>query len=737
MSTDSRSRAWRWLRPVLIAAVTWFVGSALFAPWLNPWLTWKMQRDGETIMLLQRAHIDLMLAREEAHSDWLIEKRWPKEARVPGVHDPAEAVWTIDVPAEFEVRFRYTDLFPAHSGLRGTALILRIDPQTQVWSCRPGTPAPPASLTPMDCRVSQPWTLVDVLTLVLVLAFVAMAGVAVLVFVARPAAILSIRDPQRVLRHPLEGLPTLDRHLGWLRHRSQLLLAAGVPTIRWREALRHVADDAEHRATRLATRIEARSIRAKDWALPGHVHAWTLPASLPVALERLWLYQPDPTLPAEDIVRRLRELPNGQDVVLVLSPSVDHDTALRAFANDPANLCVCADQATQTEWLLQPSATDVLVNLLARQLRVTRISPYQTRGGVTRPSAFFGRESLLARVLHREPGNYLLVGGRQLGKTSLMKAIERRFEGHPRVCCHYLSLRDHRLFERIAADLRLPADTPIDALVDALAERAGGRRLLLLIDETDLFMRHEAQHQYAQLNALRALSEEGRCHFMLAGFWDLYEAAMLDYASPIRNFGEIIHLGGLERDACVALATEPLARLGVRFTDATLPEFLATTCGQRANLVAIACQQVLEHLERHQRLVDPRRLHQALQSEAMADALAGWARLSPDPVACQIDRILVYRVAQAFHAARSDAAPITLASLLADFDTAGIALEAEMLRRSLARLQLAYVLKRENDGEHVVFAVPLFASQFHAGEVDALLGRELASLGDALRGQDG
>src|SRR5690606_24793038 len=115
-----------------------------------------------------------------------------------------------------------------------------------------------------------------------------------------------------------------------------------------------------------------------------------------------------------------------------------------------------------TRWLLaaDPAAdpTDVLVRTLARQLHVSRISPYQTRGGVSRPSSFFGRESLLARVVNREPGNYVLVGGRQLGKTSLMKAIQRRFDDHPRVRCHYLALRDHRLAARIASEAGLDAN---------------------------------------------------------------------------------------------------------------------------------------------------------------------------------------------------------------------------------------------------------------------------------------
>ena len=53
-------------------------------------------------------------------------------------------------------------------------------------------------------------------------------------------------------------------------------------------------------------------------------------------------------------------------------------------------------------------------------------------------------------------------------------------------------------------------------------------------------------------------------------------------------------------------------------------------------------------------------------------------------------------------------------------------MNAEMLRASLSRLQLAYIVRRE--GEGFVFAVPLFATQFRAQEVAALLVSELESL---------
>lgn len=727
MITLPRGRSGLAFPLLLVVGLTWFVGSYLFVPWLNPVQLWRMQRDGESMMLMQRANIDMMFLREEALSYWLQHETWPQQVDIPGVHDPAETLVHAELPQPWVLRLRFSDRFPASSGLRGTAIEQTLEPRTQYWRCRPGTPAPPARWLPANCRAQVPWGIVQWLSLLLGAAVLGLGALGLLWYWVRPAVAGIVAEPRLLFSQPLQALPAIDRQLGWLRLRERVLAGAGVATVRWRDALRHLQSTPSTRARQLAARIGAVDAPAPGWALTGLVREWTLPDTLTLALERLWLYQPDPAMSADAIVQGLRGMPNGQDVVLVVSPSLAVEAELVAHANDPANLCACLEQAAQTRWLLQPGALDALVDLLARQLRVTRISPYQTHGGITRPGAFFGRESLLARVLNREPGNYLLVGGRQLGKTSLMKAIERRFVGHPRVHCVYLSLRDHRLTLRLALELGMAEDTGIDALVAELSARAAGRGLLLLIDETDLFLRAEAAQGYPQLGALRALSEEGRCHFMLAGFWDLYEAVTLDFASPLRNFGEVIHVGSLEEEACRALATEPMARLGVHYASPDLPRRLVAACGRRANLVALACQQLLSQLDRGQRVLDAAQVHAALVSEPVIDALAGWARLSPDPVACRIDRIVVYQVASA-QLTGSGERGIALVDLLATFDAAGARVDPEQVRQALARLQLAYVIRRESDGLPFVFAVPVFATQFQREEVQALLQRELQAM---------
>lgn len=736
------ARPSRW-RLIIVGVLTWLIGSTLFAPWLNPFMGIGLLRDAETGSMLGMVRHEVAISMEAAQSHYTKHGEWP-DTPLAIYRPDSTGLLDFEIPEPLLLRFRHGRGFDPESGLRDTVLELRYLPAEKRWQCSPGEPAPPRQWLPSDCR-PQP-TGFSALQQALLIAVLALVALLLWLLLFDPRLRALQRLPRRLRRQPLSQLPALDWRLRLLLRRRGALAAAEIHLEDWSEALRWHVLELDARAQLLARRIGAECSALADWGLPGAAYEWRLPPSLPLALERVLVYLPSSDLPARELVRRLQAQSTGQDVLLVLSANARDDASLLAWGSDPTNLGVAVDQASQSEWLLHPEPTDVLLALLARQLRVTRISPYQTRGGVTRPASFFGRSELLARVLNREPGNYLLVGGRQLGKTSLMKAIERRFEGHPQVACHYLSLRDHRLLPRLAQLAQQPIDAPLETVLAALKQASGGRRLLLLIDECDLFLREEARSGYTQLAALRAQSEEGRCHFLLAGFWDLYEAVALDFSSPIRNFGEVIRLGALEREACIELATLPMQRLGLNYAESVLPARIVAACGQRANLIAIVCQQLLEHLARGERSFSVEAVNSALSSEVVQDALAGWSRLSPEPLACALDRTLVYRIARDALAGRSG---LRMAEWLAELDAAGAAVEPDSVRRSFARLQLAYVLVREQaDGDEdqpspaapergsYRFAVPLQARQFEVDEVEALLSRELAGLRATLRTPD-
>lgn len=709
------------LRALTIAVVTLFVGSALLLPKFNP-VTRDLVLGSEAAGVVWGELVQWRVAVMQAANEM---GEWPADIH-RHAPDVGQRVLRVTSPAPYELQVEVLP-HPELGRLSGKQMLWRLTPGTTTWTCSPGNPPLPSGYLPIDCQGSaaassvSPDPLGWLRSLVLWCGFI-FVGCGALWWLRHPLIRHGQLRPEKLRRVPLSSLPQLDRLLRVLGRLPATLQVAEIRTADWHRAVQCAGQGGTALPQALADKVAARQRATADWGLPGWVLEWQFAPEVPISLDRCLVLLPRPGLDEAALVQSLRAAQTGSDVLLVLSAHSVRTPCplLRAHCEDHANLHVMVDSASTTEWLLDHQPLQVLLRLLSSQLRITRISPYQTRGGITREGSFFGRAQLLARIVTREPANYLVVGGRQLGKSSLLKAVQRRLQGHPQVVCHYVSLRDHRLAPRMALQFGLPAQTSLEDIVDHLQARYVGKQLYLLIDEADLFFRDESAHGYRQLSTLRSLSDEGRCWFMLAGFWELYAAAVLDYQSPLRNFGEVLTIGGLERPACRELATEPLRRLRLGFASDALVDKLIDASGQRANLIAILCHECLEALQPGERAIEVRHLAQAQASQAVQDALAGWGRLSQDEDACRLDRVLLY------HIARQGMAGTTLGAVAGLLESEGLAVDAQALQHSLARLQLAYVLQR--DEATYRFAVPLLAAQFEPSETEVLLRQELAAL---------
>ncbi len=342
-----------------------------------------------------------------------------------------------------------------------------------------------------------------------------------------------------------------------------------------------------------------------------------------------------------------------------------------------------------------------------------------TGGGVSREAIFFGRDEILAHVLNREPASYLVVGGRQLGKTSLLKAIQRRLENDSRVDVRFLALTGGDLTAALARSLGLSRDAGLDAVLGRLTE--GLRRTLFLIDEADVLVsrqhRRLGEGDEDVFGRLRSLSEEGRFHFILTGFWSLYEAAVLDYGSPLRNFGETLRLEALEEEACVRLATEPMASMGLGYEAGAVTRLVERT-GRRANLIAIACNEIVKDLDPTARTIGRVQVDAALTSKAVQDALEGWQHLAGEAES-RLDRAVVYATVEREN--------FVLAEVLETLREHGADVDADRVERSLKRLELAWVIGEE--GGRLVYRVPFFVDRVRGLDASLRLREEVRRLG--------
>ncbi len=222
------------------------------------------------------------------------------------------------------------------------------------------------------------------------------------------------------------------------------------------------------------------------------------------------------------------------------------------------------------------------------------------------------------------------------------------------------------------------------------------------------------------LARMRSLSETSRCHFVLAGFWELFQAVELDYQSPVNNFGEPLYVDALEAEACRELATLPMATMNLKWESDALVETLVTAVGRRANLISIVCNEILKDLGPEDRTIRAAILDRALASDAVEGALSDWKYLTGgvDLEGERLDRILVYATIRR--------PPFTLGEVVEIVRDLGEEVPPDRVERSLKRLVLAFVLGREVG--RFEYRVPLFQRMVQEQDPEILLKAELASV---------
>jgi len=506
-------------------------------------------------------------------------------------------------------------------------------------------------------------------------------------------------DNAQFVRLPLQQLSKAKRLLQ-RSSRLDTVLSSNQSNLKWLNEAIGFLNNMSNRARcqLLANRLGAKISPTEEQEL----FDFKFGLAFPVKWTDYRVYFPAAGLPAAEVIMRLKQVDRSSSVTLIICLESNQQAELRPYGQDRATRWVVPDSQELTTLLLSPQPVTVLVRWLANQLILKNISPYQTSGSITKDSAFFGREEILAQILNREPMNYLVIGGRQIGKSSLLKQIERHYKNHPKIDCFYMSLgKNNRqvLADKLAELARLP----------------NGRHPLLLIDEADDFIRREIADGYPTLSHFRNLSEEGRCHFIFAGFWDLYRSAVRDYFSPVKNFGEAITVSALERDACRQLATQPMAMLDIQYANDELVEQILTATGQRANLVAMVCDNMLNNLADNQRELNATDVTDALHSHAIIESLQGWRGLSTDQKTAGLARIIVYITVKT--------ETFKLSDVMRVLDEYECVYSMEQVKQSCELLELAFIIQCL-EGVYR-YCVPLFRERLMKQEIETSLTQEL------------
>lgn len=268
-------------------------------------------------------------------------------------------------------------------------------------------------------------------------------------------------------------------------------------------------------------------------------------------------------------------------------------------------------------------------------LPFTKVNPYWIERGKTPVEMFYGRETELAQIV--DPvGSNLVYGGRMLGKTALLYQIEGLHD-RPRMGSHViyqdLKFPENILGQKKAQEFRtdpgviweliarllternlIKAETKEDFMVDQVIQKVRAwlrddpdRRLLLLLDEADNFLKTDSLLQHTNVGALKNLMDVTGARFkvVMAGLHDV-QRTIGDPNSPIARMGLSVCVGpltGADRLEAYNLVREPLSACGYEFESSDLVMKILSQTNSYPSLVQVFCNALLAYVGKQQSLL--------------------------------------------------------------------------------------------------------------------------------------
>ncbi|NOK57765.1 MAG: hypothetical protein GFH27_549287n69 [Chloroflexi bacterium AL-W] len=253
-----------------------------------------------------------------------------------------------------------------------------------------------------------------------------------------------------------------------------------------------------------------------------------------------------------------------------------------------------------------------LRDIICTQIPISMLSPYETAASVT-GSRFFGREYEISRILERPNTNHLILGIRRIGKTSLLKEVERRLredegESSPHIiyldCSDLVSADDY--IQAVVRKLnpkelpRLHLQNYCFFFPDFLErmQRMYKHKIIFLLDEIDNLIIAQRE-RWDLFRMLRASSNKGVFRYICAGFREAMQEQFTN-ASPLFNFAQEVRLNEFSWKQARELIVLPMAHLGVTFQHKNdiLSRIYEKTAGN-PNLIQYYCMVLLRHLDKN------------------------------------------------------------------------------------------------------------------------------------------
>ena len=477
---------------------------------------------------------------------------------------------------------------------------------------------------------------------------------------------------------------------------------------------------------RKVARFDAFTIDLADWKL-----------SLTNRNPCLWIHTPELlTLPTADLADEITDAAREQgwlsETTLILFEGNGKELRQQlALAYDPF---LVVDAAQQKEIVNASAPRRALVDLLLTQIPRSELAPYETNRPVT-GNRFFGRDREIKELL-KSQDNYLLIGFRRVGKTSLLKELQRRMDERDLtaadetrrvyVDCAVITTAEE-LYTEIVSRLS-PADLKRilgrqskryqRQMFENLADLHRGQ-ITYLLDEIDPLLENESQAKEFW-DALRSASSADKnvARFIMAGYRQARRARN-DPDHHIYNVCKSYPLGALPLGEVRDMIEKPMAdlRVHLEMRDELVRQIYYETAGL-PNLVQFYCYTLLQRLDRGDIQGDTIRLEHlrvVYDSPEMRDYMLESFMANSEP----IERALVAAMASS-PAFGIRGEPFTLANIAAEMRRRHLSLKLPVLDGACRDLVNGGFLSPERDTYR--FTIPVFARLIRENySVDAFL----------------
>ncbi|CAL9614917.1 hypothetical protein SUDANB120_05728 [Streptomyces sp. enrichment culture] len=255
----------------------------------------------------------------------------------------------------------------------------------------------------------------------------------------------------------------------------------------------------------------------------------------------------------------------------------------------------------------------------------TAYNPYTPFvAGLVPPEVFYGRQEEIATVTDRF-GALFLYGGRQLGKSALLRKVQASFPGTPDRKAIYVDLKARGVGEAEPAERIWPvleeelkrvgvlradraahlAPDAVLARVERWLEENADRRVLVLADEADAFLTADSkavrgrggEATFANVLRLKGLMDRTDRRFKIV-FAGLHQVQRFRHLSnvPLTHGGPDVLISTLKPTEAQRLVVEPMAAFGYRFERPELVWRVLAATNYQACLVQIFCERLVAAL---------------------------------------------------------------------------------------------------------------------------------------------